>query len=224
MPLGIGRKQQPTEPAPDPSWHRVGDGLAADLLSRGGATTEAIAAAEQALGTKLPPSLAQFVAQADAAEGWVAGDYLALWPVDQLADLNTRAKVAEFAPNLVAFATNAGGEGYFFDRTTGEFINSPMIGLGYIDPTMAGRDFEEFLAWLAKKYPRSGPAPAANISRFGRVIHEIHPILLGGSPTDPKNKTFLPLPTYADAVALWNDRVLEARNGMANSTSPTNKK
>jgi hypothetical protein len=99
-----------------------------------------------------------------------------------------------------------------------------MIGLGYIDPTMAGRDFEEFLAWLAKKYPRSGPAPAANISRFGRVIHEIHPILLGGSPTDPKNKTFLPLPTYADAVAFWNDRVLEARNGMTTSTDPSNKK
>ena len=170
----------------------------------------------------MPLSLAQFLAEADAAEGWVAGEYLAVWPVAQMADLNSRAKVAEFAPSLVAFATNGGLEGYFFDKATGEFINSPMIGLGYIDPIRAGRTFDEFLTWLASEHPRSGKAPALDTSRFGRVIHEIKPVLFGGSPTDPKNKTLLPLSIYAEAVGFWNEQVREARKAVADSDGPLN--
>ena len=180
------------------------------MLTSGAAAPEAIALAEEAIGAKLPPSLARFVQQANAAEGWVAGEYLAMWPVAELANLNSLARVAEFSPELVAFATNGGLEGFFFHRETGDFINSPMIGLGYIEPTRVGGTFDEFLAWLVSQHPRSGKPSMPNTSRFGSVIHEIHPILLGGSPTDPKNKTMLPLATYAEAVGFWNEQVRNA--------------
>jgi probable F420-dependent oxidoreductase len=46
----------------------------------------------------------------DPAEGRRTGrafakNYLAMWPIRQVAELNRLAKVAEFAPNLVVFAT-----------------------------------------------------------------------------------------------------------------------
>lgn len=36
--------------------------------------------------------------------------------------------------------------------------------------------------------------------------HEQHPIILGGSPTDPDNKLLVPLAKYAELVAWWNER------------------
>jgi hypothetical protein len=195
------------------AWRPAGTGLAAGLLSRGGASREAVKAAEAELGVSLPRSLAEFVQQADAAEGWVGGTYLAMWPVPQLAEFNRAAQVAESAPELVALATDGGLEGYFFDRERGEFFNSPMIGLGYVRPQKVGRTFDELLGWLAKSNRVKGPAPVADPSRFGLVIHEITPVIFGGSPTDPQNKTLLPLATYAKAVAFWNEQLRAATSG-----------
>lgn len=210
MPFGF-RRTEATAEASD--WHRVGSGLASELLTKGGASREAIAAAEAALGTSLPTSLSAFVELADGAEGWVAGDYLAMWPVGRLGELNDRARIASFAPSLVAFATNGGGEGYFFDRATGEFINSPMIGLGDVEPTPVGTSFDAMLEWIAAANPAPGNGPTTpDPSRFGRVIHEITPIIFGGDPVDPKNKAWVPLAEYADVVAWWNDQVRNARN------------
>ncbi len=177
----------------------------------GGAPRGVIASAEVALGSKFPPSLAAFIERADGAEGWVAGEYLAMWPVAQIPDLNTRARIADFAPSLVAFATDGGGEGYFFDRATGAFIKSPMIGLGDVEPTPTGASFDAMLTWIAAANPAPDKPHVPDPTRFGVVIHEITPIIFGGDPVDPKNKAFVPLADYVAVVAWWNDQVRNAR-------------
>jgi len=209
MPFGFRRVEPATR---DDAWRPAGTGLASGLLTKGGALSDVIASAEAALGTNLPPSLSAFIERADGAEGWVAGEYLAMWPVGQIADLNVRARISDFAPTLVAFATNGGGEGYFFDRATGAFINSPMIGLGDVEPTLTGASFDAMLTWIAEANP-SPPEPyVPDPTRFGLVVHEITPIIFGGDPVDPKNKAFVPLADYVEVVAWWNDQVRYARS------------
>jgi hypothetical protein len=58
------------------------------LLSRGPANRADIDAAEALLSVKLPTEYREFVALADAAEGFVGASYLAMWPIASLADLN----------------------------------------------------------------------------------------------------------------------------------------
>ena len=206
MPFGFGRR---TGKQADDR-RRVGTGLAADLLTRGGASAEEIATSERRLGTKLPPSLVAFIEQADGAEGWIAGDYLAVWPVALIDDLNNRARIADCAPELVAFASDGQGEGYFFHRGTGEFVTSPLIGLGRLESAPVGSTFDDMLVWIASSTPASDPRPAPDPSRFGLVIHEIKPVLFGGDPVDPANKAWVSLADYASLVAWWNNMLRES--------------
>lgn len=52
-----------------------------------------------------------------------------------------------------------------------------------------------------------------NSERFrGMEIFEITPIILGGSPTDPKNKTLLNRQQHFEAVRYWNQIVKDLRD------------
>lgn len=46
----------------------------------------------------------------------------------------------------------------------------------------------------------------------GKEIIELHPIVLGGSPTDPKNKVVLDRKQHIEAVRYWNEIIREFRN------------
>lgn len=181
--------------------------MLAGLLTRGGAPRRAIDRAEGDLGVALPLELATFLEQADAAEGFVGGAYLAMWPVESIADLNRKARIPEFAPDLVFFATDGGGEGFAFTRSGGEFVNVPMIGMRIIETISVGRTFKEFLAGIAQRDQLTGPPPVVDRSRLGMIVHDVTPIIVGGNPTDPANKVLLPVAEYAEIVGWWNERL-----------------
>ena len=44
-----------------------------------------------------------------------------------------------------------------------------------------------------------------------REIFEIHPVILGGNPTDPANKTILTRAQHIEAVRYWNKIIRQAR-------------
>jgi hypothetical protein len=46
----------------------------------------------------------------------------------------------------------------------------------------------------------------------GKEIFEITPVILGGSPTDPANKTVLTRADHIRAVVYWNKVVKELRD------------
>ncbi len=45
----------------------------------------------------------------------------------------------------------------------------------------------------------------------GKEIFEITPVILGGSPTDPKNKTVLTRAEHIEAVNYWNKIISDLR-------------
>lgn len=52
----------------------------------------------------------------------------------------------------------------------------------------------------------------------GLEIFEIIPIILGGSPTDPENKTVLTRQQHIEAVRYWNKIVKELRESMGSTS------
>lgn len=48
----------------------------------------------------------------------------------------------------------------------------------------------------------------------GKEIFEITPVILGGSPTDPQNKTVLTRAEHIEAVRFWNKIVQQLRDQM----------
>jgi hypothetical protein len=48
-------------------------------------------------------------------------------------------------------------------------------------------------------------------------IFEVQPVILGGSPTDPKNKTFLTREQHFAAVRYWN-RIVKDLSARRNSS------
>jgi hypothetical protein len=171
------------------------------------APQDEIERAEQLIGAQFPRDLADFMGQADAAEGFVGDAYLAMWPVASLADLNLKARVPEFAPDLVFVATDGGGGGFAFHRATLAFVNAPMIGMRIVEHAPVGQTFGDFLRRMATDNPVRGATPVVDQSRLGLVVHEVTPIIVGGSPTDPANKALVPLDKYAEIVGWWNERL-----------------
>ena len=45
----------------------------------------------------------------------------------------------------------------------------------------------------------------------GKEIFEIQPVILGGSPTDPRNKVALTRGQHIEAVVFWNRKIREMR-------------
>jgi hypothetical protein len=46
----------------------------------------------------------------------------------------------------------------------------------------------------------------------GKEIFEVHPIILGGNPTDPANKTILTREQHIQAVVYWNREIRRLKN------------
>ncbi len=59
----------------------------------------------------------------------------------------------------------------------------------------------------------SGPASSlkGRLRNAGGEVFEIQPVILGGSPTDPKNKTILTRAQHIEAVRYWNNYIRHLR-------------
>jgi hypothetical protein len=52
---------------------------------------------------------------------------------------------------------------------------------------------------------------------ISKEIFEIHPVILGGSPTEMENKTFLSREDHIQAVRYWNNIIKDLRKKANNS-------
>jgi hypothetical protein len=107
----------------------------------------AIRQAEEELGVSLPDDYKQFLRNgAPTSDKW-QHDFLA-WQIDELPRWNEEYGFPEYAPGLIGFGSNGGGEAYAFatTKTPWRIVLMPFIGM---EPEVAipfARSFEEFLA------------------------------------------------------------------------------
>lgn len=72
---------------------------------------------EANLQIMLPEEYRQFMTKHNGAEGAIGEkNYLVIWPVEEIVELNEAYGVSEFTPSLVYFGSDGGGTAYAFDK------------------------------------------------------------------------------------------------------------
>lgn len=121
------------------------------LNRRPGATDAAIVESEKQLGLKLPAEYVEFLKFADGGEGFVGKNaYVMLWSGEELASMNQSYEVQNYAPGLLIFGSNGGGEAYGFDTRTPQWpiVQVPFVGMDWGDAKPMGGSFSAFLEHL----------------------------------------------------------------------------
>lgn len=116
-----------------------------------GASLKAISDIERKIGSRLPKLYVDLMVRSNGVEGFLSEEnYLILWPLEQLAELNEGYGVAQFAPSLWLFGSNGGDAGYAFDTETEGLpvVEVPFIGVSLEEAKPRGGSFADFLKEL----------------------------------------------------------------------------
>jgi len=116
------------------------------------ADAQIIEKCEQGLGVVLPDAYKRFLQHANGGEGPIGpASYAQLWLVDDLVDNNNGYEVNQFAPGIVLFGSNGGGEAFAFDyRAKPQIISIPFI-FEFEYALVIGLDFDAFLLALYER-------------------------------------------------------------------------
>jgi len=115
------------------------------------ATDDLIAEAESHLGQPLPNEYIDFLKVTNGGEGFLgANSYVMFWKVEELASINRSYQTEEYAPGLLLFGSDGGGEAYGFDTRLrqGSIIQVPFIGMAWDDALLIAESFHSFLQRL----------------------------------------------------------------------------
>lgn len=125
--------------------------LLGDLSCAGGASRDAIEHLMAATGRQLPSDYCDFLQQCDGGEGFIGERYLVFWAAAELALFNREYQVDEYAPGLLLFAGDGGGEAFGFDyrSTPPSIVQVPLIGLSLDDALPLAPSFSAFMAALS---------------------------------------------------------------------------
>lgn len=104
-----------------------------------------------ALGVTIPSDYLDFLQQHDGGEGFIGDNYIVLWKAEELADFNREYEVEKYAPGILLFGSDGGGEGYGFDTETAAMpiVRVPFIGMERRYATPVAQDFPDLFAKLA---------------------------------------------------------------------------
>ncbi|MCW1915568.1 SMI1/KNR4 family protein [Luteolibacter sp. GHJ8] len=110
-----------------------------------------LADAETHFGKPLPTQYRRFMAEQDGGEGFVGDQYLILWRAAELVEFHREYEAEKYAPGLVLFGSNGGGEAFAFDTREGSMriVMVPFVGMSLKDVAPVADSFENFLSNLA---------------------------------------------------------------------------
>lgn len=121
--------------------------------ANGPSTDETMDAVEKHFGCLLPAQYKRFMSAYGGGEGFIGRQYVILWKTSELIEFNRDYEVAKYAPELLLFGSNGGGEAFAFDirGTEGMKIRIvPFIGMSLRDAKLIAETFENFLTRLAE--------------------------------------------------------------------------
>lgn len=117
-----------------------------------GAPEDVINSAVVSLGRLLPPDYVQFLREHDGGEGFIGDNYLILWKAEELNPFNREYEVEQYAPGILLFGSDGGGEGYGFDTRDAAMpiVRVPFIGMDLSYATVVASSFTDLCIQLAK--------------------------------------------------------------------------
>lgn len=128
------------------------EGILKNWQLNAGATADSISSAVASLGRHLPPDYVQFLKEHDGGEGFIGDNYLILWKIEELNPFNREYEVEQYAPGILLFGSDGGGEGYGFDTRDAAMpiIRVPFIGMNLCYATVVADSFTGLCLQLAK--------------------------------------------------------------------------
>jgi hypothetical protein len=119
--------------------------------SRPGATDGQISSAENGLGIRLPHEYAEFLKNRNGGEGLIGEAYVTLWAVSELAPLNLSYESNRWAPGLLIFGSDGGGEALGFDTRAPNWpiVQIPFVGMRWGSAHLLGATFGKFIENLS---------------------------------------------------------------------------
>ena len=105
-----------------------------------------------ALTFELPHDYIEFLRASNGGEGFLGQNYVMLWRVEELKPLDDSYEVAQYAPKLLLFGSNGGGEAYAFNMRVSPWavVKVPFIGMGDAQSAiLLACSFAEFLNNMA---------------------------------------------------------------------------
>lgn len=106
------------------------------------------------LGITFPADYANFIAAHNGGEGPIGNSsYLSIWPLEEMGILNEGYETQLYAPGLVFFGGDGGGEGYGWDTRDVDMpiVQVPYIGMEWGVAIPCGTTFVEFLEYVARQ-------------------------------------------------------------------------
>lgn len=181
------------------------------------ASEQAVVTFQRESGVELPADYVRFLAFANGGEGFLGEDYLMLWPVEDLVSLNRGYEVETYAPGLLLFGSNGGGEAFAFDRrrTGPPIVMVPFVPLELDKVEDAAPAFQEFLG----SFSDDGEEDQMPEEYKGKEIFEIMPVYLGGDPVDPQNKVLLDREQHQEVCRYWNRLIRDTRCGKSGTAA-----
>jgi hypothetical protein len=103
------------------------------------------------LRVALPSDYLDFLRQHNGGEGFIGGNYIIFWKAEELAEFNRGYEVEKYAPDILLFGSNGGGEGYGFDIQSAAMpiVRIPFIGMERRYAIPVAKDFPDLFAKLA---------------------------------------------------------------------------
>lgn len=120
------------------------------FIRKPGASLHAIKESMSGIEPTLPPDYYRFLTTCNGGEGFIGDDYIILWSVEEVKSFNVDYEVAEYAPGLLLFGSDGGGEGYAFDYRDESvpIVRVPFIGMSHLHIRHVASSFEAFVSQM----------------------------------------------------------------------------
>ncbi len=114
------------------------------------AQTAAIQRFQCESGVRLPDSYMKFLREMNGGEGFIGNAYLMFWRLDELVELNKAYQVTVYAPGLLLFGSDGGGEAFAFDMRSDAkpIVTVPFVGMDVKLARAVAPNFKMFLEGL----------------------------------------------------------------------------
>lgn len=122
-----------------------------NLTRRAPMSDSALTKSQDQLGIKLPNDYLELLSVTNGGEGFIGkNSYVILWGVEELATMNQSYQVQEYAPGLLIFGSDGGGEAYGFDTRMQlwHIVQVPFVGMDWALAQPVGKSVGDFLKHL----------------------------------------------------------------------------
>ena len=116
------------------------------------ATADSLRLFERSSRLRLPTMYLDFLKRSNGGEGFIGKAYAILWRIEELLEMNKAYRTEEYAPGLLLFGSDGGGEAFAFDMKSDAtpIVSVPFVGMALDAARPIAVTFEGFLDAVSK--------------------------------------------------------------------------